>query len=74
MPTIKLPKSNIAVRMGLKVIDPYHKTTLEGSAIFPDVAIITTLEYPIKGNDPEMDWDLNKIKSNTTLTAETTTK
>lgn len=74
MPTIKLPKSNIAVRMGLKAIVPYHKTTLEGRGIFPDVTIIPTIEDRIKGIDPEMNWVLNNIKSNATVTLKTSTK
>ena len=57
--------------MGLKAIVPNYKTNLEGRGIFPDVTIIPTLEDRIKGNDPEMNWVLNNIKSNTT---ETTTK
>ena len=40
------------------------KPTIEGRGIFPDKEIIPTLEDRIKGNDPEMNWILNDIKSN----------
>lgn len=68
MPIVKLPKSNIKVRVGLKLIAPHYKTDIKGRGIFPDVPITPTLEDRIKGNDPEMNWVLNDIKSNATTT------
>jgi C-terminal processing protease CtpA/Prc len=63
MPIIKLPKSEVKVRVGLEFIAPHYKTDIEGHGIFPDVAITPTLEDRIKGNDPEMNWILEDIKN-----------
>lgn len=71
MPLVTLPKSNLKVRVGLKLIAPHYKTNIEGRGIFPDVAIIPTLEDRIKGSDPEMDWILNDIKSRGIITTDT---
>ena len=64
MPLVKLPYSKIEILVGLMQITPYHKTTTEGRGIFPDKEIIPTIEDRIKGNDPEMNWILNEIKTN----------
>lgn len=64
MPLIKLPHSKLKVRVGLMLIAPYHKTDIVGRGIFPDVAILPTLEDRINGVDPEMDWILEDIKKN----------
>lgn len=63
MPLIKLPNSELKVRIGLMLIAPHYKTEIIGRGIFPDVPIIPTLQDRINGNDPEMDWILNNIKS-----------
>lgn len=63
MPLVKLPNSELKIRIGLMLIAPHYKTEIKGRGIFPDVPIIPTLQDRIKGNDPEMDWILNDIKS-----------
>jgi hypothetical protein len=63
MPLIKLPNSELKVRIGLMLIAPHYKTEIKGRGIFPDVPIIPTLQDRINGNDPEMDYILNDIKS-----------
>jgi C-terminal processing protease CtpA/Prc len=64
MPLVKLPNSELKIRIGLMLIAPHYKTEIKGRGIFPDVPIIPTLQDRIKGNDPEMDWILNDVKSN----------
>ncbi|MFM2369993.1 MAG: hypothetical protein RL619_2310 [Bacteroidota bacterium] len=61
-PRVKLPNTDIQIRIGLMYMAPYFKTTLEGRGIFPDMEIIPTIEDQIKENDPEMNWILNDIK------------
>ncbi len=63
MPLVKLPNSELKIRIGLMLIAPHYKTEINGRGIFPDVPITPTLQDRIKGNDPEMDWILNDIKS-----------
>ncbi|MFV8376056.1 S41 family peptidase [Flavobacterium sp. LB1P71] len=63
MPRVKLPNTNIQIRIGLMYMAPYFKTTLEGRGIFPDMQIIPTIEDRTKENDPEMNWILDDIKS-----------
>lgn len=62
MPLVKLPNSELKVRIGLMLIAPHYKTEINGRGIFPDAPIIPTLQDRIKGNDPEMDWVMNEIK------------
>ena len=63
MPLVKLPNSELKIRIGLMLIAPHYKTEINGRGIFPDVPIIPTLQDRIKGNDPEMNWILNDVKS-----------
>ena len=67
MPLLKLPNSKLTIRYGLMKIAPFHKTDIEGRGIFPDVAIVPTLEDRINGIDPEMDWILEDIQNNATV-------
>lgn len=62
MPLIELPKSKLKIRLGLMLIAPYYKTDIEGRGIFPDVAILPTLEDKINDVDPEMNWILEDIQ------------
>jgi C-terminal processing protease CtpA/Prc len=63
MPLKKLPNSKIQIRIGTMSIAPHFKTDIEGHGIYPDVAIQPTLEDAINGNDPELNWVLEDIKS-----------
>lgn len=67
MPTIKLPNSEIKITIGLLVVAPFYKTPLEGRGIFPDKEIIPTLADYATGKDPELNWVLEDIKTNTTI-------
>jgi C-terminal processing protease CtpA/Prc len=62
MPKIKLPNSEIKITIGLLVIAPFYKTTLEGRGIFPDKEITPTLSDYINGKDPELNCILEDIK------------
>ncbi|MFV5696313.1 S41 family peptidase [Flavobacterium sp. LB3P122] len=62
-PRVKLPNSDIQIRIGLMYMAAYFKTTLQGHGIFPDMEIIPTIEDRIKENDPEMSWILKNLKS-----------
>jgi C-terminal processing protease CtpA/Prc len=64
MPVVKLPNSELKIRIGLMMMAPHHKTQIEGRGIFPDKEISTTLEDQLKGNDPELNWILKDIKTN----------
>ena len=64
MPLIKLPNSKLRVRVGLMLVAPHYKTDVEGRGIFPDVAILPSLEDRLKKIDPEMNWVLEDIKNN----------
>ena len=64
MPVIKLPNSDLKIRIGLMKMAAHYKTDIVGRGIFPDVPISPTLQDRIKGNDPEMDWIIKDIKSN----------
>jgi C-terminal processing protease CtpA/Prc len=64
MPVVKLPNSDLQIRIGLMVMAPHHKTEIEGRGIFPDKEINTTLEDRLTGNDPELSWILKDIKTN----------
>lgn len=65
MPAIQLPASGIKIRLGLVFIAPHYKTDQHGRGIFPDKEIIPTLQDRIDGRDPEMEWVLNDIKTQT---------
>ncbi|TDD76953.1 S41 family peptidase [Flavobacterium caseinilyticum] len=63
MPRVKLPHSNIQIRMGVMYMAPHFKTTTDGRGIFPDMQIIPTIEDRIKENDPEINWILTDLRS-----------
>ena len=63
MPVIKLPESDIRIRVGLVFIAPHYKTEKEGRGIFPDCEIIPTLQDRVNEVDPEMNWVLHDIKT-----------
>jgi C-terminal processing protease CtpA/Prc len=67
MPTIKLPYSKINMTIGLLVVAPYYKTTLEGHGILPDKEIIPTISDYVNGKDPELNWILEDIKKNSEI-------
>lgn len=64
MPVIKLPNSKLKIRIGLMVMTPHYKTEIKGRGIFPDKEISTNLEKRLKGNDAELNWILNELKTN----------
>jgi len=63
LPIVKLPNSDLKVRVGLVFIAPHYKTTTEGRGIFPDKEIIPTVQDRINGIDPEMNWIMDDIHS-----------
>jgi C-terminal processing protease CtpA/Prc len=67
MPMIKLPNSEINIKIGLMVIAPFYKTTLEGHGVFPDKEIVPTIADYVNGKDPELNWILEDIKKNSTI-------
>lgn len=60
MPILKLPHSQLKVRIGIMNIAPYYQTKEFGHGIFPDIPITPSLEDQIQGKDPELDWILNQ--------------
>ena len=62
MPNIKLPQSNLKIRIGLMHIVPHYKTDTKGHGIYPDQEITPTIWDFITNNDPELKWILNDIK------------
>ncbi len=62
MPKIKLPKSDIKIRIGLMLFAPHYKTDQHGHGIFPDQEIIPTLHNKIEEIDVELNWVLEDIK------------
>lgn len=62
MPLVKLPNTDLQIRIGLMSIIPHYKSDIEGYGIFPDKHIIPTLEDRIEENDPEMNWILEDSK------------
>lgn len=67
MPIIKLPNSEVKIKIGLWAAYPFYKTNIEGRGIFPDKEIIPTIEDYIHGKDPELDWILEDIQKNSTI-------
>ena len=61
MPEIKLPNSQLKVRIGVMNVVPHYKTPVLGHGIYPDQEIIPTLQDKIEGNDPELQWIVNEI-------------
>lgn len=74
MPIVKLSNSKIKVRVGLVFIAPHNKSAIKDRGLFPDKEIIPTLEDRIKGNDPEMNWILEDLKSQLTSKGEIVTE
>jgi C-terminal processing protease CtpA/Prc len=64
MPVVKLPNSDLKIRIGLMVMAPTHKTEIKGRGIFPDKEISPTLDNQLKENDPELNWILKDLKTN----------
>lgn len=64
MPVVNLPNSKLALRLGLMDIKPINQTEVFGRGVFPDIEITPTIQDRIAGKDPEMDWILNDVKSN----------
>lgn len=60
MPVVKLPHSNLKVRIGIMNVAPYYQTEVLGHGIFPDVSIQPSLEDKIQEKDPELNWILNQ--------------
>lgn len=63
MPTFTLPNSKLKAKFGLLSVDPHYKTDVVGRGIFPDVAISPTLDDFLQGNDPELNWIVEKVRS-----------
>lgn len=63
MPVFTLPNTKLKVKFGLMTVDPYHKTDVFGHGIYPDVPITPTLDDFLKGNDPEVKWVVDKVRS-----------
>jgi C-terminal processing protease CtpA/Prc len=61
IPEIKLPNSQLTVRIGVMNVVPYHKTPAIGHGIYPDQEIVPTLQDKIEGKDPELQWIVNEI-------------
>lgn len=68
MPEVKLPNSQLKVRIGIMNVVPHYKTPVLGHGIYPDYEIIPTLQDKIEGKDPELEWILNDIKNATPTT------
>jgi C-terminal processing protease CtpA/Prc len=67
MPIIKLPNSEINIKVGLMAVVPFYKTPLEGHGVFPDKEIVPTIADYANGKDPELNWILEDIKKNSTI-------
>ena len=63
MPVFTLPKSEIAVKMGLMAVIPTYKTEIEGHGIYPDKEIVPSLQDRIDNKDPEMNWIMSDIQN-----------
>lgn len=61
MPLVKLPNSEVKIRIGLIVCTPFFQTEQEGRGIFPDTEIIPTVKNRVEAIDPEMAWILKDI-------------
>jgi hypothetical protein len=62
MPIIKLPNSELKIRMGIMNIAPYYQTEVLGHGIYPDVPVSPSLEDQIQGEDTELNWITNSLK------------
>lgn len=63
MPTFTLPNTKLKAMFGLLTLDPHFKTDVIGHGIYPDVPITPTLDDFLKGNDPEVKWVVEKVRS-----------
>jgi len=64
MPVVKLPHSKLKLRVGLMTIKPEQQTQKEGYGILPDVYIKPTEEDFLSEKDVELEYILNRLKSN----------
>ena len=64
IPIIKLPHSDLKIRMGLMHVIPHQQTTVEGHGIYPDKEIEMTMDDVINQKDPQLEWIFEDIKSN----------
>jgi hypothetical protein len=64
MPLVKLPNSELHLRVGLMTCSPFHQTEVVGRGIFPDVEILTTLQDRITNVDKEMEWVFKDVENN----------
>jgi len=62
MPVLKLPHSELKVRMGIMNVKPYYQTDVTGHGIYPDILIKPTFEDLIQRKDPEIDWLKKNLK------------
>lgn len=62
MPVVKLPHSELKVRVGIMNVKPYYQTDVTGHGIYPDILIKPTLEDLIQQKDPELDWLKKNLK------------
>ncbi|WP_320052502.1 S41 family peptidase [uncultured Acetobacteroides sp.] len=62
MHLFELPNSKLNARIGLLCMRPEYQTEQEGRGIIPDVAITPTLDDVLKGNDPELNWVIDRVK------------
>ena len=63
MPNIKLPHSELLLKVGLMAFTPYYQTDVEGRGIFPDVEILPTVTDRISNVDREMEWILKDVET-----------
>lgn len=61
MPLVKLPNSEVKIRIGLIVCTPFFQTDLDGRGIFPDKELLPTIKDRAEAIDPEMAWILKDI-------------
>ncbi|RRA92382.1 S41 family peptidase [Paenimyroides viscosum] len=64
MPVVKLPHSKLKLRVGLMTIKPEQQTQKEGYGVLPDVYIKPTEEDFLSEKDVELEYILNRLKSN----------
>jgi hypothetical protein len=62
MHLFEFPNSKLKARIGLLCMRPEYQTEQEGRGIIPDVAITPTLDDVLKGNDPELNWVIAKVR------------
>ncbi len=62
MPLVKLPNSDLQLRVGLMTVAPFYQTDVKGRGIFPDVEILPTISDRVNNVDPEMVWILKDIE------------